>query len=351
MFIPVIMGFGHCGRALHLRCLRTLSGGARGDIISADVHLVDPRPDAIAQEPTLAGHLRLPAASSLPPGVPVLHICTPPSEHLNCVREALALGYRFIILEKPMAPTLEDALQIRALARASHAVVLVVAVWLSSPLSRRVAELSSFSESGGCSELTIVHNKSRFSRSLARNGEHVFDIEMPHQLSLARSLMTNHPKLLAARTHDLVFNGERKASMASGVINLASPGGATARLVSNLNHPVRERSITVQLRDGRRLVGNFPVSGDDSFSQLFEYSTLDVLTRHDIFRDDPLSTCLDRCYQYLADLSIGGAPPTPAGTALDFNIEVVSLLHDAKQMASVSGPQPSRQERAAVLAS
>ena len=81
MFIPVIMGFGHSGRALHLRCLRTLFAADGMALIGTDVHVVDPRPDATATEPRLTAHAQLPPAASLSPGVPVLHVCTPPLAH------------------------------------------------------------------------------------------------------------------------------------------------------------------------------------------------------------------------------------------------------------------------------
>jgi len=338
MFSPVIMGFGHCGRALHLRCLRALLAGSAAALISADVHLVDPRPEATGQEPGLRSHRRLPPASAIPGGLPVVHVCTPPQAHLSCVREALAQGYRFIILEKPMAPTLEDALRIRALATEARAVVLVVAVWLSSPLTGRL--LARVREAGmdPLAELAIVHNKSRFSRTLAREHEHVFDIEMPHQLSLACALAPGRPRLLAAQASDLVLNGARRAYMARGEIALATAGGLVARLVSNLNHPLRERSVAARLRDGRRLVGFFPVGADDSFSQLFEYSAVDTLIRHEVFDDDPLRACLERCYRHLAERVSDDARATvPLGMALDFNLDVVSLLHEAKRKVAGNG--------------
>ena len=346
MFSPVIMGFGHCGRTLHLRCLRSLRAGAGGALISADMHLVDPRPETTVQEPSLRSHVRLPAAATIIGGVPVVHVCTPPQAHLACVREALALGYRFIILEKPMAPTLEDALRIRALAEEARAVVLVVAVWLNSPVTERILSRLAEPGAGGLTELAIVHNKSRFSRTLAREHEHVFDIEMPHQLSLACALTPGRVRLLSALASDLVLNGQRREHMARGEIALASDCGLVVRLVSNLNHPQRERSVVARLRDGRRFVGFFPVGADDSFSQLFEYSAVDALTRHEVFDDDPLSTCLMRCYEHLAKRAAGAAPPVPPGMELNFNIDVVTLLHEAKR--KVAGTRITSQRPAAL---
>lgn len=333
MFSPVIMGFGHSGRQLHLRCLRTLAARSCGELIHTQVRLVDPRPEATAYEPHLRAYRELPLAAA---GA-VVHVCTPPHSHLASVLEALAKGYRFIIVEKPLAATFDDAVQIRAAAREARAVVLVVAVWLSSPLARRIGERLRDSLAPEPAELTIVHNKSRFSRTLAREDEHVFDIEMPHQISLACALLSGRPRLLSAQASDLVLNGHRKPHMARGEITLASEGGCVVRLVSNLHHPARERSITVRMRDGHRLCGYFPVGADDSFSQLFEYSAVDALIEHRVFDDDPLSTCLERCYRYLAAIGQGESPTCPPGVSLDFNVDVVTVLHEAKRHVAATG--------------
>ena len=324
--------------------------GTGGALIDAQIHLVDPRPEATAQEPTLRSHRRLPPAASITAGLPVVHVCTPPQAHLACVREALGLGYRFVILEKPMASTLEDALAINALALSAQAVVLVVAVWLNSPLTCHILQRLAEPGMSGLAEIDIVHNKSRFSRTLEREHEHVFDIEMPHQLSLACAFAPGRPELLSAQASDLVLNGQRRANMARGEIALAAAGGLVARLVSNLNHPLRERSVVARLRDGRRLVGFFPVSADDSFSQLFEYSAVGTLTHHRVFNDDPLSACLMRCYQHLSACVSGAEPSVPRGMALEFNVDVVGLLHEAKRKATGNGGSHAAPWRAAAVA-
>lgn len=338
MLRPIIVGFGHCGRDLHLRCLQVLTAQGRSNLISTQIRLVDPHPEATALEPRYTSYRELPAAGSDPTGhASVVHVCTPPPTHLACVLDALAKGYRFIIVEKPLAPTLDEALQIHETARNARAVVLVVAVWLNSPLARHIGDQLHALPPSMVTDITIVHNKSRLSRTLARQDEHVFDIEMPHQISLAHAILGGRARLLKATANDLIYNGTRKAHMARGEITLASDSGCVARLVSNLHHPARERSIAVRLNDGRRLFGYFPVNADDSFSQLFEYSAANALLEHRVFNDDPLSACLERSYLYMAAVQAGQSPASPMGMSLDFNIDVVDLLHEAKRQVAAAG--------------
>lgn len=338
MLRPIILGFGHCGRDLHLRCLQKLTAQGHSGLISAQVRLVDPRPEATALEPGYVSFRKLPPAGpDLQGQASVVHVCTPPHAHLACVLDALAKGYRYIIVEKPLAPSLEDAHRIRAAARRAQAVVLVVAVWLNSPLARHIGDRLRDLPPSQLADMAIVHNKSRLSRTLARQDEHVFDIEMPHQISLARAMLGERVRLLNATASDLVYNETRKAHMARGEITLASDSGCVARLVSNLHHPARERSIAVRLNNGRRLFGYFPVNADDSFSQLFEYSAANALLDHRVFNDDPLSTCLERCYIFMAAVLAGQSPAYPVGMSLDFNVDMVDLLHEAKRHVAAAG--------------
>ncbi len=74
----------------------------------------------------------------------------------------------------------------------------------------------------------------------------------------------------------------------------------------------------------------------------FEYSAFDVLLGHQVFDDDPLSACLERCYRHLAAVVSGRSPVCPAGMSLEFNLDVVGLLHEAKCHVADAGPsQPA----------
>lgn len=330
-FTAVILGFGHCGNTLHLRCLRKLLATHLDGRVADRVDIVDP----YIAHPDLGANAQF--HQSLPPTVlfqhttPILHICTPPHHHLSNVRAALAAGYKYIIVEKPLAPSLKEAREIEQLAQRSAAKVLVVAVWSNSLLTQAMTDLTMRVGAEPICTIEVVHNKARFTRTFARENEHIFDIEMPHQMSVVLPFMGADAALVSAQTSDLLINGSCRSTMGRGEIILATSGGTRARLVSNLSHPARERSIVIQLRGGRRLVGNFPVSGDDSYSQLSVYSPQNQLVEHEVFEDDPLTNCLQSYYEYFFKCHDEQDVPMPNGAGLHFNVKVVSLLDEAKR--------------------
>lgn len=331
-FTTVILGFGHCGNALHLRCVRKLLATHFDGRVAEQVVIVDP----YIAHPDLGANAQF--HQSLPPTVlfqhttPILHICTPPHCHLDNVRAALAAGYKYIIVEKPLAPSLQEARAIEQLAQRSAAKVLVVAVWSNSSLTQAMTDLTMRVGAEPICTIEVVHNKARFTRTFARENEHIFDIEMPHQMSVVLPFMGEEAALVSAQTSDLMINDTCRATMGRGEIILAAPGGTRARLVSSLSHPVRERSIVIQLPGGRRLVGNFPVSGDDSYSQLSVYSPQNQLIEHEIFDDDPLTNCLKSYYEYFFKCHDEQDVPMPNGARLHFNVKVVALLDEAKRV-------------------
>jgi len=95
--------------------------------------------------------------------------------HLEHVRDALRAGYRYIILEKPMVMSKAEAHELLDLQQTYDAHILVVAVWAYSSVVEHIQKAIIAS---GCRILgvDVVHNKPRFTRSLQREGEHVFGL-------------------------------------------------------------------------------------------------------------------------------------------------------------------------------
>lgn len=330
-FTTVILGFGHCGKTLHLSCLRKLLSGHFKGRVSHQIDVVDPFIPRQNLGDTVNFHKNLPPLSYFNSSIPILHICTPPSSHLNDVREAIATGYQHIVVEKPLAPSVEEARAIEQMAAQCKVNILVVAVWTNSSLTEAITEFIGHNDGEQISSIEVVHNKARFTRTFSRQNEHVFDIEMPHQMSVVLPFMGPDVEFVSAQTSDLMINGSCRATMGRGEIIIKSNRGAQARLVSSLSHPVRERSIAIQFRNGHRLVGNFPVSGDDSYSQLSIYSHLNQLITHEIYDDDPLTNCLKNYYEFFFKCVSDQDIPMPNGAGLCFNVKVVSLLDEAKR--------------------
>ena len=327
----IIMGYGHCGKNLHHVCLRKLQVLPTLSELCERVHAVDPQVSSPASA-HLASHEQLLPPDSIREGVGVVHICTSPALHLQHVREALHAGYRYIILEKPMVISQAQATELLALQRTFKAHILVVAVWAHSSLIKLMAQRLQAS-GGGLAQLQIVHNKPRFSRTLQRHGEHVFDIEMPHQVSLALLLAGDELKLVDAHSEPLHLDGETRPSMKSGSLCLEGPQGERVRLTSDLSSPTRERRLSMELEDGAFCQGYLPVSADDSYSQFEAYAPSGVRIAGQVLADEPLTTCLEAYYRYFLACERGESPLPPRGSSIAFNQRVVELLEQARHLA------------------
>ena len=120
-FNVVIQGFGHCGKNLHLRCIQKLLSGDFAGRLSNQIDIVDPFIEHPNMGHCIRFHRSLPPLSHFDGAIPILHICTPPGCHLSTVREAIAAGYTYIIVEKPLAQSLEEAQVIEQVAASSNA--------------------------------------------------------------------------------------------------------------------------------------------------------------------------------------------------------------------------------------
>lgn len=334
LLYSIIVGYGHCGKNLHHVCLRKLQPSATLSGLCEQVHVVDPLV-SLPSSAHLVSHEQLPPPHSLRERVGVVHICTPPALHLQHVREALHAGYRYIILEKPMVISQAQATELLVLQRMFNAHILVVAVWAHSSLVKLMAQRVQAS-SGSITRLQVVHNKPRFSRTLQRHGEHIFDIEMPHQVSLALLLAGDALTLVDARSEPLHLEGETRPSMKFGYLHLEGPQGERVRLTSDLSSPIRERRLSMEFDDGAFYQGYFPVSADDSYSQFEAYDSSGVRIAWQVLADEPLTTCLEAYYQYFMACERGESPLPPLGSSITFNKRIVELLEQARHLADTA---------------
>lgn len=329
---PLILGYGHCGRNLHHVCLRKLQHSSAIPTLDDRVNVVDPMVSIRSSE-AIVVHDKLMRSDEFTVSSAVVHICTPPSMHLEHVRDALQAGYRYIILEKPMVMSKAEAHELLDLQQTYDAHILVVAVWAYSSVVEHIEKAVNAS---GCRILgvDVLHNKPRFTRSLQREGEHVFDIELPHQLSLAMLLLGESLSLVEAGTRSLHVGEEVRPSMKSGYIVLESNNLQPVCLISDLTSPIRERRLSVKLSDGAVYHGYLPVSSDDSYSQ---FEVHDACGRPSDLRpleDDPLTNCLKAYYRYFSACAKGEAPPLPSGSSIPFNLRIVDLLEQARTEAA-----------------
>ncbi|UZE84444.1 Gfo/Idh/MocA family oxidoreductase [Pseudomonas viciae] len=334
MLRSIILGFGHCGRNLHLASLRSLHRQGCLPDVDTTITVVDPELGSGLVD-GLVMQRCLPEASALQGRVGVVHICTPPALHLRHVHEALMAGFRYIIIEKPMVMNLAEAQALRSMEQQYGAQILVVSVWGHSQLVPRLTRWLEASEQP-LRSVHIVHDKPRFSRSFTRHGEHLFDIEMPHQVSLALLFAGAPASGFHAHTEDLRVEGKLRQAMKAGSIGWRDEQGIEVLLESDLASPIRQRSVRLQLESGECCEGFFPVGADDSYAQLRCDTEHSGSTAHQIFADEPLTTCVGEYYRYFRNHLQGHGADMPRSGTVAFNQQVVELLEQARGVASAS---------------
>lgn len=335
MLRTIIIGFGFAGLHLHYRCLKKMLVMGWENVLHPEITAVDNSDLAYANAQGKAVQLReqLEPISSRESEHYIVHVCSPPSFHLENLKAALERGYRQIIVEKPVVSTKEELGQIQALQNYYGANILVVANWICSALVDKIRTKLKDNAWGDITRLNVVQNKSRFSRSLERSDEHVFDIEMPHQVSLA--LYMNGPaQPVAAMVTDMLIPNHVIPKMGTGDVILQHSNGAMSELRSSLIHTSRERYIEIETLSGYRMKGYFPCGGDDSYSQLSVFDPDGAEFCKELIYDDPLTLCFIRAYRYFLKCRQFPEAPRPQGMDLKFNQMKVEILEKSKQLAN-----------------
>ncbi|MEW1912050.1 hypothetical protein AB0442_27005 [Kitasatospora sp. NPDC085895] len=326
----LLVGMGRAGLGLHLPVLRRLRAGADTARLfaAAPVLAADPQrswpPAADLRQVTPAEAARL-----LDPADCVVHLCTPPTGRAAVLDGLGRLGFRRILVEKPLATDargLDDLLAVRD----RHGLdLVVVAQWLGSRLTDRLRTVLATGVYGPLRTVHVVQRKPRFSRSLAADGHPTaFDIELPHSLGLCLAL-AGPGEVTGAGGTDMVVDGRVLPRLGSAWLKVEHRSGVWTRIRSDMTSPVRERRVTLELAGGT-LIGHYPGSEADSYAQLITIDRDGETT--ELLHDDSLTAFVRRAYRYFA---AGGGGPHPD---LAVNTEVVRLLDRAKAAARPAAP-------------
>ncbi|WP_198678295.1 hypothetical protein [Streptomyces sp. Go-475] len=272
------------------------------------------------------------ARALLDPERTVVHLCTPPRVRAEVLEELAVLGFRAILVEKPLAADNAEVDRIRAL-RDRHGLRLaVVAPWLHSTLTQRLEAAVLSGGMGALRSIDIRQNKPRLTRTLqSRSHPTVFDIELPHAVGVALRL-AGHGRVTEASCEDARAGDVMVRFMGAARSSIRHDSGVVTTITSDLMSATRERTITLRFSGGT-LTGHYPVSAADSYAQLHT----EVPGRpgtSDVFEDEALTACLLQTYRDFA----AGADLT-AGFALQ--AQVVSLLTAAKRL-SIRGAAAER---------
>ncbi|GAA1248216.1 hypothetical protein GCM10009665_43890 [Kitasatospora nipponensis] len=325
MFRTLVVGLGRAGAGLHLPVLLRLRRESGHLFAGAPLLAVDPRASAAPEFPEVR-LVASPAAARqvLDPARTVVHLCTPPRRRAELVAELAELGFRRLIIEKPLTAHPADLTALAELVHGRRLEVSVVAPWLASSLTDRLARLVHDGELGELRRITVRQHKPRFRRSLLTDGHPTaFDVEIPHSLGVALRL-AGDAEVVQAGSRDLRVGERLRPALGGARLVLAHHGGVRTEIVSDLTSPVRERRITLRFTHGTA-VGHFPGSADDEYAQL-RLSGRRVESR-EVFPDDSLGNYLRQTYaRFLAG-------PVPPSAGFDTHVRAVRLLGDAKRLS------------------
>lgn len=337
MLHTLIVGLGRSGRGLHAPSLAKVRAAAPGLFSAGPVMGHDPRVgdvDGIRSVPSLEH-----AARRRPPRDTVVHLCTPPHLRVRTLERLAGLGYRRIIIEKPLALDLAELAAIARLRRRWTLDLTVATPWSASTLSARLRAVRRSGAFGGLRAVTVLQHKPRFTRTLRSPGHPTaFDVEVPHALAVVVTL-AGGADVAAAELDDMVIDGTRLPGLGGARLQLVHHTGVLTRVESDLTAPLRERRIVLEF-DEAVLTGHYPCSETDHTAQLSVALPGREPTRS-VFLDDSLTALLRACYTRYSRPGQGH----PGGD-LPVQVEAVRLLAEAKRMCA---PNTERREVGSVV--
>lgn len=336
MLHTLIVGMGRSGQGLHLPALARVRAAAPGLLARTPVIAVDPfRPPAEVPGVVAAGSLEE-AARLRPPARTVVHLCTPPGARASVLAGLARLGYRKIIVEKPLAVDLAGLVAVARIRRRWGLDVAVVTHWLDSALTRRLRTAVHGGRHGELRRIEVIQNKPRFTRSAAAHDHPTaFDVELPHALAVVLSL-AGGARITAASWDDMVFEPVRIPRLGRARLRLDHFTGARTEIDSDLTSPVRERRITLEF-DRAVLVGHYPCSEADHMAQLRVVRAGREVARS-VFTDDAFAAFLRGAYDRYA------GPVAGMHRTLPVQVDAVRLLTEAKRLCALQEAGALRRE-------
>jgi len=263
------------------------------------------------------------AAALVDPARTVVHLCSPAGVRPAALEELAGRGFRWIIVEEPLALNVQELAEIAELRRSRGLELVVQARWQASALTCRLGRLVESGSLGSLLSVEIVQDEPRFStppetgRSPA-----VFDVEMPHSVGVALCIAGS------ATVVEAEWNGPSRAGGAlpgagSARIALEHAVGVRTEIASDLGASVLRRRLVLTFTDGYA-TGHYPVAEDGGHAQLT--IAAGAIRRHLEIPDDALTAFLTRTYR-------GFAREQPTAAEFAMHTDVVRLLCQAKSMS------------------
>jgi predicted dehydrogenase len=328
---------GRSGEGLHLPSLSKVRAESPSLLAPAPVAVYDPfRPPTDVPGVVTVGSLEE-AGQCVPPPRTVVHLCTPPHVRSSMLDRLAELGYRKIIVEKPLALDLVELAAVARIRRRWDLEITVATLWLDSALTRRLRAAVDSGTLGRLRGIRVVQNKPRFTRTVATpHHPTAFDVEVPHALAVVLSL-AGGARVAEASWEDMVTERLRLPRLGRARLRLDHYSGVRTQIDSDLTSPVRERRITLEF-EAATLVGHYPCSAADNTAQL-RAVTADGEGTWSAFADDALSAFFHGAYGRYAE-----SPCSPG--RLPIQVDAVRLLTEAKHLCAAQEPHAVRRGEA-----
>lgn len=254
-----LVGLGYWGSRL-LRNLVSICG-------VDNVHAVDSRMDALSEVfsnfPGLQCSLNLEDAleDELIKGVV---IATPAKTHYEVAKKVLEAG-RHVLVEKPLASTIDDAVDLACLADALDLTLMVGHTFLFSP---RVEEVDRLLKSGAVGRIHYVTSQ-RLNLGLFRSDANVIWDLGPHDLSIVMHLLNEVPERVQTAARSVLGTDIPDVAF----MHLWFPSGIIATINVSWMAPLKARSMVVV---GEKAMVQFDDTNAEEPVKLFDKGVISV---------------------------------------------------------------------------
>lgn len=337
---PIIIGFGCCGSQLHLPCIRK----AFIHLNKNDNENAFPLPVITVVDPCSETRMNAQYVNYIDfyntiNEIPrynmenaVIHLCISPRNRPQILYDAIKLGIKRFIIEKPVAINNEDLMVMKNLISKNDLDVLVVSNWSSSKLTEKLQQtVARFATQGiKMRKITIIQNKPRIQRSLTNyTHRNALEIEIPHMIVLSLLLAGKNVSVSESTVWDLHHNDHVRYGMGGANLTLQFENGCIAQLSSNLVSPIRERCVEIEFDNGYKLKGYFPSDSSSLYSFYYEYDEHGQTVYQSVIPDDTLTEFFIQSYKYFY---FNGNKPA---SDFNFHLLVSDLLIQARQKAMI----------------
>ncbi|MEM7300010.1 MAG: Gfo/Idh/MocA family oxidoreductase [Pseudomonadota bacterium] len=257
------------------------------------------------------------------PTIDAVAFATPAPLHASQARLAMENG-KHVFLEKPLALTTEDALELKSVIAETGRTLMVGHLLQYHPI---FAHLRTMVQNGDLGDVEYVYSN-RLSLGKVRIEENVLWSFAPHDLSMILSLVGEKPNKVRAQGHSMQTDGIEDYVL----VTLGFENGAKGHVQVSWNHPFKEQRLTVI---GSKAMAVFEDSLTEWGSKLAIYrhtfertNGVPVPSKADAeYPEIPIGEPLKNQCQHFVDSIANGTRPR---TDVDEGLAVLQVLEQAE---------------------